>query len=526
MASNKDIYGSKSVMSNMIWRFLERCGAQGVTFIVSIVLARILDPADYGLVALVTVITTLMQVFVDSGFGSALMQKKNPDNLDYSSVFYFNVVFCLFLYAVMFFAAPLIAWFYDKSELVLLVRVISLIIPISALKNVQQSYVAKNMLFRKFFWATLGGTIGAAVIGITLAVLGYGVWALVWQMLFNVFVDTFILWIIVDWKPKWIFSFSRLRSLFKYGWKMLVSHLLDTTYNNLRSLIIGKKYESEDLAYYNKGNSFPNMFVTNINTSIDSVLLPSMASAHDNPEKVKAMTRRAIKTASFIIMPMMMGLAACATPMIRLLLTDKWLPCVFFLRVFCFTYAFFPIHTANLNAIKAMGRSDLFLKLEIIKKIIGITAILITMWISVEAMALSLLVVSVFNQIVNSWPNRRLLNYKYHDQLFDILPNIVLTIAMGAIVFSITFFKLPDWLTLTIQVPLGIFVYFFGAWIFRLDSFVYCKNMAKTFFSRKKSPKTDDKKLDSEVQSNEQISDSNTNEHSCSVENTEDGNNV
>ena len=472
----KNIYGSKSVFSNVIWRLLERFGAQGVTFIVSIVLARLLDPEVYGTVALVTAITTILQVFVDSGFASALMQKKNPDDLDYSSVFYFNVVFCFVLYWAMFFSAPLIANFYERTELINLIRVISLIIPISALKNVQQSYVSKNMLFKKFFWSTLGGTIGAGVIGITMAFFGFGVWSLVAQLLFNTFVDTLILWITVKWRPKLVFSFARLKSLFKYGWKMFASHILDTTYNNLRSLIIGKKYESEDLAFYNKGMSFPNLITTNVNTSIDSVLLPSMASAQDNKKELKGMTRRSIKVATFIIMPMMTGLAVCATPLIKILLTEKWLPCVFFLRVFCITYAFYPINTANLNAIKALGRSDVFLKLEIIKKIVGIAAILSTMWISVEALALSLIATSLMSQIINSWPNRRLLDYKYHEQLIDIMPTIALNVIMGTLVFSITFLNLSDWITLLIQVPLGITIYFVGSIIFKNDSFSYIKN--------------------------------------------------
>lgn len=484
--SEKTKKSGTNVISNVIWRFLERCGAQGVTFIVSIVLARVLDPTVYGTVALITVFTTIMQVFVDSGMGNALIQKKNADDLDFSSVFYFNIVICLALYGIMFAAAPLIARFYDMPELTPVVRVLSLTLIISGVKNVQQAYVSRNMLFKRFFFATLGGTIGAAIIGIWMAYRGYGVWALVAQNLFNQTLDTLILWITVKWRPKRMFSYERLLALFSYGWKLLVSAILDTVYNDLSQLIIGKRYTSEDLAQYNRGSQFPRLIVNNINTSIDSVLLPTMSSEQDHKERVRSMTRRAIRTSTYLMMPMMVGLAVCAEPMVRLILTEKWLPCVPFLRIFCFTYAFYPIHTANLNAINAMGRSDLFLKLEIIKKVMGLAVLLSTMWFGVMAMAYSSLLTSILGQIINSWPNRKLLSYKYSEQFRDMLPQILLSLAMGAIVYCVSFLHLGDIATLCIQVPLGAAIYFGASWIFKLESFEYVLNMAKNFIKTKR----------------------------------------
>ncbi len=473
---------NKSVFSNFIWRFAERCGAQGVTFIVSIVLARLLDPSVYGTVALVTVFTTIMQVFVDSGMGSALIQKKDADDLDFSSVFYFNIMMCSVLYLIMFVAAPFIAAFYKTSELTSVVRVLSLILIISGVKNVQQAYVSKNMLFKKFFFSTLGGTIGAAIVGITMAYLGFGVWALVAQMLFNTAVDTTILWITVKWRPKKMFSLERLKGLFSYGWKLLVSSLIDTVYRDLSQLIIGKKYSKSDLAQYNQGSKFPALIVSNINTSIDSVLLPTMSKEQDNPEIVKSMTRRSIKISTYIIMPFMVGLAVCAEPLVSLILTDKWLPCVPFLRIFCFSYAFWPIHTANLNAIKAMGRSDLFLILEIIKKAVGLVAILITMWISVMAMAYSLIVTSIFSQLINSYPNKKLLNYSYAQQFKDMLPQICASLFMGVVVYCVQFLGLNSILTLLIQVPVGVVLYVGISKVFHIDSFEYLIGTIKGLF--------------------------------------------
>lgn len=476
---------NKSVLSNFIWRFLERCGAQGVTLIVSIVLARLLDPNVYGTIALVTIFTTIMQIFVDSGMGNALIQKKDADDLDFSSVFYFNIVMCSVLYLIMFFLAPFIAKFYKIPELTAVIRVLSLILVISGVKNVQQAYVSRHLMFKRFFFATLGGTIGAAVIGILMAYFGFGVWALVAQMLFNTTIDTLILWITVKWRPKKMFSMQRLKSLFSYGWKLLISALLDTVYNNIRQLIIGKVYTKSDLAYYNNGKKYPEYLVSNINTAIDSVLLPTMSNEQNHPERVKSMTRRAIKTATFIIMPLMVGFAVCSRQLVSLILTDKWLPSVPFMQIFCISFAFYPIHTANLNAIKAMGRSDLFLKLEIIKKSIGVVTIIIAIKFGVMAMAYSMLITSFISQVVNSFPNKKLLNYSYLEQVKDMLPQIILSLVMGAIVYAVTFLKLSSVITLVIQIPVGVVVYWVGSKLFHIESYEYIVGMLKNFRKKK-----------------------------------------
>ncbi len=474
----------KAVFSNLIWRFMERCGAQLVSVVVSFVLARMLDPSVYGLVAKVTIITSILLVFVDSGMANSLIQKKDPDDLDFSSVFFFNVAFCLVLYVGLFFAAPLIAGGYKQPELTAIIRVLGLTVVVAGVKNVQQAYVSKTMQFKRFFFATLGGTLASAVIGIFMACKGFGVWALVAQQLSNVAINTCVLWLTVGWRPKRMFSFERLRDLLSYGWKLLASGLLDTVYNKLREIIIAIFYTDADLAFYNRGNALPNLIVENINSSIDSVLLPVLSAEQDHREQVREMTRRAIKVSSYVIMPLMMGLAVCAEPLVRALLTEKWLPCVPYLRIFCFTYSFYPLHTANLNAIKAMGRSDLFLVLEIVKKAVGITALLLTMRLGVYPMALSLLAVSVLSQIINAWPNRRLLDYSYLKQLTDLLPTIALAALMGACVYPVSLLGLPDIVTLIIQLPLGILVYVLGSKLFRVDSFEYLLSIAKKFIHR------------------------------------------
>ena len=475
----------QNVLSNLVWRFLERCGAQLVTLLVSIVLARLLDPAVYGTIALVTVITTILQVFVDGGFATALIQKKDADDLDFSTVFYFNVVACLFLYIIVFLIAPAIANFYRMPELTKVIRVVSLIIIISGVKNVQQAYVSRNMLFKRFFFATLGGTLGSAVVGIALAYLGYGVWALVGQLLFNTTVDTLILWITVKWRPIRAFSIERLKVLFSFGWKMLVANLIATLNGQLRQLIIGKVYSSEDLAFYNRGRQFPDLIVSNINTSIDSVLFPALSNEQDNYDKVRDMTRRSIKVSTYIMAPLMMGLFACADTVVSLVLTDKWLPSVPYLRIFCVSFLFYPIHTANLNAIKATGRSNVLLKLEIIKDVFSVLVLLITMRYGTLTIAYGMLGCSFFCQIVNSWPNRRALKYTYKQQLMDIIPNCLTAVIMGVVVYGIKFFCLGVGLTLVLQVLVGVLFYLIFSIITKNSSFYYILSLIKPLFQRK-----------------------------------------
>lgn len=470
---------ARKTVSNFIWRFAERCGAQLVTFVVSIVLARILAPEDYGQIALITVFMTILQVFVDSGLGTALIQKKDADDLDFSSVFYFNFVVCLILYTVMFITAPLIAGFYNDDSLTPIIRVISLTIVISGVKGIQQSYVSKNMLFKRFFFATLGGTIFSAFLGVALAYAGFGVWAIVAQQLSNTTIDTLILWLTVKWRPKKVFSWERLKGLLSFGWKILASSLLDTVYNNIRSLIIGKFYSASDLAFYNKGKQFPNLIVININSSIDSVLLPSMSQEQDNRSRVKTMTRKAIRTSSYIMWPLMFGLAIVAEPLVSLILTDKWLPCVPYLRIFCFTYVLWPIHTANLNAIKAMGRSDMLLKLEIIKKIMGVISIVVALPFGVFAIAVGYMATGPLSAAVNAFPNKKLLNYSFIEQITDILPFFLMSGLMGAIIWPIQYLVLSKITIIALQVLCGGFIYIVESKVFRIDVFDECLGLIR-----------------------------------------------
>ena len=473
---------TKSVTRNFIWKLLERVGAQGISLIVSIILARLLEPSVYGTIALVTVFTTVLQVFVDGGFGSALIQKKTVDDVDYSSVFYFNLAFGLVLYLIMFLLAPAISSFYGLPELTSIIRVVSLIVVISSIKNIQHAYVARNLLFKRFFWATLGGTIIAGIISVLMAYHGYGVWALVASILINMFIDTVILWITVGWRPKRAFSFNRLKSLISFGWKLLIARLIETLYSESRSLIIGKLYTSTDLAFFNRGKQYPNLIVNNVDYSISSILFPVMSSYQEDKGKCRNIVQRAITLNTYIVAPAMMGFAVCAEPFVRLVLTEKWLPCVPYLRIFCFVLTFITFNTANMNSYRSLGRSDVYLKIEIIRKAFGIVVLIATMWFGVIWIAIGEIVATIISMVITAHPNKKYLNYGFFDQLKDVLPSLGLTLVMGAIVYPINLIPVSDIFILIIQIVVGVCVYILGSKILHLEIYDYAKHIVKGFF--------------------------------------------
>ncbi|MGJ7920811.1 lipopolysaccharide biosynthesis protein [Neobacillus sp. LXY-4] len=475
-----------SIFGGIVWRFLERIGAQGVSLIVSIILARLLSPNDYGMVALVTVFTNFAMIFVVYGFGSALIQKKDSDVVDFSTIFYFNIATGIILYFILFFTAPYIEAFYNVDGLSLIVRIMALSVIISSINNVQQSYVSKTMQYRLFFYSTLVGTLVSAIVGIYMAYEGLGVWALVTQNLLTQLIGVVVLWFTVKWRPKLVFSFKRLKELYHYGWKIMVVGLFDTVYNELTSLIIGKLYTSEDLAFFNKGQQFPKLIVTNINSSIDLVLFSAMSEVQDEIDRVKRLTQRSIKTSTYIIAPIMMGLAVCADQIIELLLTRKWLSVVPFLQIFCIIYFFIPINTANLQAIKAIGRSDIFLKLGIIRIIVGITVLVFSMWYGVYAMALSAVITMIASVFINAYPNKKLIGYGYIEQVKDMLPSIILSFMMGAIINIINFIDMNTILLLILKIVVGIVFYICISWLFKVESFLYLLNIIKNYLPKRK----------------------------------------
>ncbi len=464
------------VISSLIWKFLERGGVQGVQFVLSIILARLVTPEDYGVIAILLVFIQIATVFIQSGFNTALIQKKESDDLDFSSIFYLSFFVAGILYVVLFFAAPFVAKFYQSDLLTKLLRVISLTLFFGAINSVQNAYVSKTMQFRRFFFSSMGAVIGSGIVGIVLAYKGFGVWALVFQQLVRDFLICVILWFTVKWRPKFIFSFERVKSLFSFGWKLLVSGLLDTVFRNIYNLIVGRIYNKETLGYFNRGQQFPQIIATNLDGSIQSVMLPTLSSHNDDVSEVKRITRRSISMSAFLLMPCMFGLAAVAEPLVKVLLTDKWLPCVPFLQLACISYAIYPIQTANLTGINALGRSDIFLKLEIIKKIITILNIVITIPLGINAMAVGQVITAFISSFINAWPNKKLMDYTYFEQLKDLAPSFLCSIVMAIFVWGWHFISMPSIILLLFQIIVGVVFYILLCKIFRIEIYLYFIN--------------------------------------------------
>lgn len=474
------------VLSSLIWKLMERSGTQGVQFLVTIILARLLLPEEFGLIVLVTIFLTVANVFVQSGFNTALIQRENVDEIDFSSVFYLSIFIASVMYIILFSTAPYIAYFFEEFRLIAVLRVISLTLFLGAFNSIQMAIIARNMQFKKLFISSLVAIIISGTTGITMAYANFGVWAIVGQQLANQIIIVIILGFIVKWRPRLLFSFERIKSLFSFGWKLLISSLIDVMYVNLRSILIGKMYSPAVLGFYNRGEQFPNLLVSNINGSIQSVMLPTLSSFQENKQRVKEIVRRSIVTSAFIVFPMMVGLAVIAEPLIKLLLTEKWLPAVPFLQIFCASYALWPIHTANLQAINALGRSDIYLKLEIIKKILGLAVLTISIPFGVYAIALGVLITGIISTFINAYPNLNLINYSFKEQWKDLAPSLFLSLSMGVSIYSIKWLYLSDFFEMTTQILIGIIFYISLAKIFHLECFIYLEKTLKNIQNNKK----------------------------------------
>lgn len=473
--------------AGMVWQLLERFGARGVSLVVTIVLARLLDPEVYGLVAMATVFTGFLEPLINSGMSNRLIQKKDADDVDFSSYFYFNMMMSVLIYCVVFFGAPLVAAFYNTQALTAVIRTIGLNVLIYGVKAVQSAYVSRNMLFRKFFYATSVGTILAAVMGILLAYNGFGVWALVLQQLTNNLVDTIVLWIVVEWRPKKVFSKQKLQDLLSFGWKYLVINITNTIVDKIRTLVIGKAYSAKDLAYYDKGNLFPDALTSSIEGAINAVILPSLSSEQDSKANLKQMLKRSIRISMYVLSPINFGLIACAKPLVSLVLTDKWLPCLPFMYIFCIRNNFTAINVLNQNVYTATGRSGLYLKIDTIKKVINISLLIICMYFGgIIGIAFSILLSTMAYIIVNTIQIKKDLDYGLLEQLKDIVQSISLAAIMAVVVFTIQFLGLSNLLTISIQITVGAIFYIVASALLKIEEFTYSVDIIKSLFLRKR----------------------------------------
>ncbi|MDY4852553.1 MAG: lipopolysaccharide biosynthesis protein [Prevotella sp.] len=472
---------SNTIFSSLIWKFLERGGVQVIQFVVSILIARILSPHDYGSVALLSIFISIATVFVYSGLSTALIQKKDADETDYSSVFYYSVVLALVVYILLFISSGWIADFYTMPELIPLLRVMSITLFPGALNALQIAILSKQMQFKKQFYSSLSAAILSGLIGLGLATMNYGSWALVYQQLSYQFVVCIVLFFLVKWRPKFIFSFDRTKSLLSYGLRLLVARLIDTVYHNLESLIIGKRYSADTLAYCNKGKQFPMTLIDNIDGSIQSVMLPAYSAKQSDKQAIKAMLRRTVSMCTFIAFPAMITLAAMGKPLIGLLLGDKWLDAVPYLQLFCVVSMLFPLQTANLQAINAIGRSDTYLKLMTIKRVLGVIILIASVFVydSPFAVVVAAIVIEVVAIIVNVPSNIKLFDYNFCEQMQDIMPNLVLAIITGAFTYLINCLDVNPIIILIVQGSVAIVSYLIMAKITQNTNFDYTISLLK-----------------------------------------------
>lgn len=465
----------------LVWKLMERFGVQGSQFVLQIILARILSPEHYGVLSLMVVFTTLANVFIQSGFNTALIQNKDVTEEDYSSVFWVTLGVSGVLYGAIYLFAPVIGDFYQMPGIVAPLRVMALMLFPGALNSVQLAKVSRRMDFRQVFFSNLSGIVVAGVAGIVIALMGGGLWALVVQTMLNVFVACLVMGVTSGFVPRLVCDLRRVRQLFAFGWKLLASGLLDTLYQDLRSLVIGKKYNSETLGFYNRGKQFPQFIINAVNGTVQSVMLPAMAAKQDDRIQVKLLTRNSIMISAYILFPLMAGLAGVANALVELLLTEKWLPCVPYMQIYCFTLAFYPVHSCNLQAINAMGRSDIFLKLEIIKKSIGIAALVIAVFCfdSPIAIAMTGAFTTFTSCFINAYPNKKLIGYSYYEQMRDILPAFAAAVVMLGAVLAVQLLGLGTMATLVVQIVVGIGVYVAVSAVFRLEPFRLLLDMLK-----------------------------------------------
>ena len=471
-------YSRGVVARSFLWKLLERFSVQGLSLIITFVLARILDPSDYGTVALIVVFTSLSSVVIDGGLNTALIQKKDADNVDFSTIFFSSLLLSILIYVVLYLSAPAISEFYDNPALTSVVRVLSIVIIFEAMNAVQRAYVAKYMLFKKLFYSTLSALVFSGAVGLYMAVNEYGVWALVCQQVCSNLVTTLVMFISIRWLPTMTFSFTRFKELFNYGWKIFGINLMVVFYQDIRSLIIGKYYTPASLAFFDRGRTLPQIIVSNISTSLQAVIFPVFSDAQNEPQKVKEMVRKAVSLSCFSIFPTLVLLIVVAHPLILLLLGEKWLPAVPFVWIFAVAYMVFFVQVSSMEAVKAMGYSGFSLKYEIVKHVLETVILIVSVFWGVYAIAIGTIIYNTISFILNIYPNLKFLHYGIREQIADIMPTLLLSILAGVSVFWLQYLLLHPLLQILLQGICGGGIFLLLCQMFKLKGYLYVKEIA------------------------------------------------
>lgn len=468
----------------VIWSLIDNVSSSGVIFFVGIILARLLTPEEYGVMAMVSIFIAISNSIIDSGFSSALIRKVKVKPIEYNTVFYFNLLISLLLYICLFFISPFIALFFREPILCEVMRVIGLILIINALSIIPYTIFVREINFKTQTIISLIASVGSGVIGVWMAFSGQGVWSLVGQQLGRQCLNTLFLWFFCHWKPTVSFSMTAFKEMFGFGSKLLLSGLLDTIYKDIYYIVIGRCFSSSILGQYTRAKQFSMVFSTNLTTVVQRVSFPVLSSIQDDSIRLREAYRKVIKSTMLVSFACMLGLAAIAKPLLILLISDKWLPAVYFLQIVCFSNMLYPLHAINLNILKVKGRSDVFLKLEVIKKVLAIFPILVGVYLGIEMMFWGSVIISVISYFLNAYYSASLINYSVYEQLKDIFPSFIVSLGVGFLMWSISLLSISYYLMLIIQLSTGfILAYLIYNWL-RLDEFLEIKSIANNYVKK------------------------------------------
>lgn len=469
----------ETIAVSMLWKTFERYSVLGSQLLVQIVIARVISPDEYGLISMMTVFISIATIFIQNGFNMALVQKKDSTDIDCSTAFFINLAIGMVLYLILFATAPLIAGYYHEPQITQCLRVLGLILLIGSITSIQTAIATRNMQFRTLFIGNLSGSVVSGAVGIAAAIMGFGVWALVIQQLTNKLVVTMVMLVLLKWKPQLIVDKASAKTMFVFGWKLLAAGMINQIYNEMNNLVIGRKYTSNDLAFYNKGKQFPNYVTTGIDGSIQSVMFSAFSKKQSDIKAIHDMLRKSISVNTYIIFPLMVGLALVAEPFTAVVLTEKWLPIVPYMQICCLTFALHPIETAHLQALAAIGRSDIRLKLEFVKKPIGILLLILSISHGPFAIALSAMITSVISFIVDIAASRICIKLSFKEQIKDLLPCVLLTAVMGVVVYFVKYLPFSNLVMLCVQVSMGCIVYIGASAIIKPVGYRYMLQFVK-----------------------------------------------
>lgn len=478
-------------ITSLAWKLFERAGNQIIQLIVQVVMARLLAPEVFGMLAIMSVFVNVGNAVVQSGLNTALVQALKVDDDDYSTVFWMSFAVSAILYIAVFAVAPAIARFYSMDEIIWPLRIMMLVLVVNALNSVQIAKITRDLEFRKIFRATIVSVVISGGLAIGAALSDAGIWALVVQQLSYQISNCVVLATQVDWKPGFVFKVGRARRLFSFGWKLLASSLLDTGYQSLSDLIVGKQFSAANLGFVSQGKRYPSALGGMLDGAIQPVMLSAVSRVQNDISHARRLVRRALKTSTFLIVPVMGLFALVALPLVRVLLGEQWLPAVPFLQMYCFVYALLPIHTSNLQALNGMGRSDLFLKLEIVKKCYGVCILLFTAFVMRDVYWIvgGYVISGVIGTFINAWPNRKVIGYSYLEQIRDICPAFALTLAAALMSWPISLFAFSDLATILLQAVIMLSAYTLLAKILHLEAFEYLVNATRELFGLNCIPK-------------------------------------